>query len=194
MPLAKPTPSIAPINICVVETGMPRPEQITTVAAVDNCAAKPLEGVNSVIFEPTVAITLYPKVASPATTPDVPKITIQNGKWLLITNWPLFFIKLKIVAIGPMALAVSFDPWANAIAQAVNTINTPKDCSTFSKGLCDFCDFFRNLTSHIFPKNDANKLKITLYRYMLLLFKSNPSGFKPFAKVTQIKIMLTKNI
>lgn len=55
IPLANPTPSTAPTNVCVVDTGMPAPEASTTVVAADSSAAKPRVGVNSVIFEPTVS-------------------------------------------------------------------------------------------------------------------------------------------
>ena len=45
IPRARPTPSTAPTNTCVVETGIPVPEAITTVAAAANVAAKPRDGV-----------------------------------------------------------------------------------------------------------------------------------------------------
>lgn len=46
IPLARPTPKTAPTNTCVVDTGRPVPDAITTVAAAAKVAAKPLEGVN----------------------------------------------------------------------------------------------------------------------------------------------------
>ena len=58
IPLAKPTPRTAPTKVCVVEIGRPVPEAKTTVVAAASSAAKPLLGVNSVIFLPTVSITL----------------------------------------------------------------------------------------------------------------------------------------
>ena len=57
-PRAKPTPKIEPINMCVVETGIPVREASTTVVAAASSAQKPLDGVSSVIFLPTVSITL----------------------------------------------------------------------------------------------------------------------------------------
>jgi PiT family inorganic phosphate transporter len=60
IPLAKPTPNTAPTNTCVVETGKPVPEAITTVVAAASVAAKPREGVNWVMPVPIVAITLCP--------------------------------------------------------------------------------------------------------------------------------------
>ena len=58
IPLARPTPSTAPTNVWVVEMGRPVPDAKTTVVAAASSAAKPLLGVNSVIFLPTVSITL----------------------------------------------------------------------------------------------------------------------------------------
>lgn len=58
IPLANPTPKTAPTSVCVVEIGKPVPDANTTVVAAANSAAKPLLGVNSVIFLPTVSITL----------------------------------------------------------------------------------------------------------------------------------------
>ena len=57
-PLARPTPKTAPTKVCVVDIGKPVPEAKTTVVAAANSAAKPLLGVSSVIFLPTVSITL----------------------------------------------------------------------------------------------------------------------------------------
>jgi len=57
IPLASPTPIILPTATWVVETGMPRREQIRTVVAVPNSAEKPRVGVMEVIFFPTVSIT-----------------------------------------------------------------------------------------------------------------------------------------
>jgi len=52
IPLAKPTPITDPTMVCVVETGRPSFENMRTVEAVANSAAKPRLGVISVIFLP----------------------------------------------------------------------------------------------------------------------------------------------
>ena len=57
-PLAKPTPKSAPTRVGVVYIGSPVPEARTTVVAAANSAAKPLLGVKSVIFMPTVAMAV----------------------------------------------------------------------------------------------------------------------------------------
>ena len=46
IPRARPTPNTAPTNTCVVETGIPVPDAMTTVAAAANVAAKPRDGVS----------------------------------------------------------------------------------------------------------------------------------------------------
>ena len=60
IPRASPTPNTAPTNTCVVETGIPVPDAITTVAAAASVAANPRDGVSWVIRVPIVAITLCP--------------------------------------------------------------------------------------------------------------------------------------
>ena len=45
-PRAKPTPKTEPTSTCVVDTGNPVPDAITTVAAAAKVAAKPREGVS----------------------------------------------------------------------------------------------------------------------------------------------------
>ena len=57
-PPATPTPIMEPIRVCVVETGSPIKLFAKTTDAVENSAENPRVGVNSVIFVPTVSITL----------------------------------------------------------------------------------------------------------------------------------------
>ena len=79
IPLAKPTPNTAPTKVCVVDIGKPVPEANTTVVAAASSAANPLLGVSSVMFLPTVSITLYPREAKPATIPPPPNNKIHQG-------------------------------------------------------------------------------------------------------------------
>ncbi len=50
MPLARPTPNTDPINAWVVEIGRPSFDAKRIVNAAPNSAAKPRDGVSSVIF------------------------------------------------------------------------------------------------------------------------------------------------
>jgi len=58
-PRAMPTPSTAPTNAWVVETGMPVPEANTIVNEAATPAEKPRVGVNGVMRLPTIAMTLH---------------------------------------------------------------------------------------------------------------------------------------
>ena len=51
---AAPTPTIAPVIVWVVETGMPRPVARNKVIAPPVSAQKPCMGVSRVIFDPIV--------------------------------------------------------------------------------------------------------------------------------------------
>src|SRR5690606_19778592 len=110
IPRAKPTPSTAPTNVCVVEIGKPVPEAITTVQAADNSAAKPRPGDTWVIAVPTVLITRAPKIARPITIPTAPSGKIHQANCALPATSPPELTTLTTAASGPIALATSFEP------------------------------------------------------------------------------------
>ena len=118
MPRAMPTPRTAPTSVWVVDMGRPQAEASTTVEAAPSSAAKPRLGVSSVILRPTVPITSR---------------RIQPGMTDLAAISPPEATVLTTAASGPTALATSLDPWANAMAQAVNTIRMANTRSTWSK-------------------------------------------------------------
>ena len=104
-----PTPKTAPTSAWVVEIGSPSFEARRIVAAAPNSAAKPLVGVNSVIFFPIVSITRHPQVARPMTIPAPPRARSQGGmiEWaptVCVFNTP------RTAATGPIALATSLAP------------------------------------------------------------------------------------
>jgi hypothetical protein len=78
-PSTSATPAIAPTRQCVVDTDRPSMVADRTVAAVPICAANPRENVNLMIFSPTVAMHLYPCVASPRTIPTPPALKTHHG-------------------------------------------------------------------------------------------------------------------
>src|SRR3990167_1890153 len=53
-PFSDPTPIIAPVTVCVVETGMPSEVASASVMALAVSEQKPLAGLNLVIFMPMV--------------------------------------------------------------------------------------------------------------------------------------------
>ena len=130
IPRAKPIPKIAPTKVCVVEIGKPVPDATTTVIAVANCAAKPRLGVKSVIPDPTVAITFCPIAIRPTAIPNAPKGKIHQAKSPPLRIFPPFCTIDTTEESGPIALATSLEPCANAIAQAVKSIKILKIFST----------------------------------------------------------------
>ena len=113
-PRASPTPITEPTKVCVVEIGSPNLEHIKTTEAAPKVAQNPLEGVISVIFSPTVAITRYPQTIKPKTMNPPPSPSIQVGIATFISTAPPSKIETT-AAKGPTALATSLDPWAKAI-------------------------------------------------------------------------------
>jgi len=113
-PRANPTPIIEPTRVCVVEIGRPILEHIKTTEAAPNVAQKPLEGVMSVIFLPTVSITRYPQTINPKTINPPPIPRIHVGMATSIPTTPPSRID-STAANGPTALATSLDPCAKAI-------------------------------------------------------------------------------
>ena len=116
-PPANPTPTTAPTNVCVVETGTAKNgiEKIIIVVAAPNSAANPLVGVISVIFFPIVSITLHPQVNTPTAIPAEPSNTNHNGIGAFSINIPVSFDRTcQTAAIGPIAFDLSFAPCANA--------------------------------------------------------------------------------
>ena len=130
IPRAKPIPKIAPTRVCVVEIGKPVPDATTTVIAVANCAAKPRLGVKSVIPDPTVAITFCPIAIKPTAIPNAPKGKIHQANFPPLRICPPFSTIETTEESGPIALATSLEPCANAIAQAVKSIKILKIFST----------------------------------------------------------------
>src|ERR1041384_8582735 len=76
---AAPTPTIDPVIVCVVETGMPSQVAANSVIAPPVSAQNPCMGVNRVILDPIVCTMRQPpnKVPSPMAAWQV--ITTQNG-------------------------------------------------------------------------------------------------------------------
>ena len=91
--------------------------------------AHPIDHVTSVMRLPIVAITFQPNVAKPTTIPAPPKNRIHIGSPACCATSPLR-ATVTTAASGPIAFATSFEPWAKAIAQAVQTISTPNTRST----------------------------------------------------------------
>ena len=113
IPRARPTPMTEPTRVWLVDTGRPSLEQTRTVVAVANSAEKPRDGVMEVIFLPMVSMTRYPQVPRPTTIPAPPNARTHMGTGTFMARSP-FLNTDTMAAKGPMALATSLAPWANA--------------------------------------------------------------------------------
>ena len=74
-----PTPTIAPVIVCVVDTGIPAAEVKNSVAAAADSAAIPPAGWRRVIFDPIVLTMRQPPVSVPSPIADVRDSTTQSG-------------------------------------------------------------------------------------------------------------------
>ncbi len=76
-----PTPTIAPVIVWVVETGMPPILARNRVIAPPVSAQKPCAGVSRVIFEPIVWTMRQPPASVPMPIAAWQAITTQAGMW-----------------------------------------------------------------------------------------------------------------
>ena len=85
---AAPTPMIAPVMVCVVETGMPSQVARNSVIAPPVSAQKPCIGVSRVIREPIVLTMRQPPNSVPSPIAAWQVMTTQNGTWNSPPRWP----------------------------------------------------------------------------------------------------------
>lgn len=79
--LDNPTPTIAPVIVCVVDTGMPREVAINKAIAPEVCAQKPPEGRMRVMPIPIVRTIRQPPNNVPHAIAIWQEMTTQNGTW-----------------------------------------------------------------------------------------------------------------
>ena len=77
--LTDPTPIIAPVTVCVVETGIPNIVAKAKVKALAVSEQKPLTGFNLVIFIPMVLTMRQPPKKVPNAITKLQSITTQKG-------------------------------------------------------------------------------------------------------------------
>src|SRR5512137_2986426 len=77
--LTAPTPTIAPVIVCVVDTGMPSPVARNSVIAPPVSAQKPPTGFSLVIFCPIVLTMRQPPNSVPSAIAVWQAMTTQNG-------------------------------------------------------------------------------------------------------------------
>ena len=81
--LAAPTPTMQPVMVCVVDTGMPSQVAVNSVIEPPVSAQNPCIGVRLVIFEPMVFTMRQPPASVPSPIIAWHVITTQNGTWKL---------------------------------------------------------------------------------------------------------------
>ena len=75
----EPAPTIAPVMVCVVETGMPRKVARYSEEAAAVSAEKPPIGLSAVIFCPRVLTIRQPPDSVPSAMAPLASRTTQNG-------------------------------------------------------------------------------------------------------------------
>lgn len=78
-PLIEPTPMMAPVTVCVVETGTPKCVAIASVKALAVSEQKPVTGFNLVIFMPMVLTMRQPPKQVPSAMTKLHNTTTHNG-------------------------------------------------------------------------------------------------------------------
>lgn len=109
---SNPTPKIQPSAICVELTGKPSWLAKITVIAAAKATENALTWFSFVISQPTVAISLLPKIIKPRERPAAHKNIIQKGIETLSVFKPADWIVSLIATNGHIALATSFAPCA----------------------------------------------------------------------------------
>lgn len=118
--LTMPTPSTAPMRMWVEDTGSASTDAAMTTPAAASSAVNPDAGCISVSPVPTVLITLRPMNHRPQTRP-MPQASIRAPGTAASALISSVRSTSTMAAKGPTALAMSFEPWLNANADAVNT-------------------------------------------------------------------------
>ena len=132
-----------------------------------------------------VLITRCPNSARPATIPKPPRGRIQGASVVLELISPPLLTTLTTAANGPIALATSFEPWANAIQQAVTTISSANTFSTLAacrSASSEPLNFIRPI-NHLPKKPNATAIAIAS-TYPLTALSSKPTCLRPFLIVT----------
>jgi len=110
-----PTPTIAPLIVCVVDTGTPpnvaRPSEI----AAEVSDAIPPTGCSFVIFDPIVWTIRHPPNRVPSPIARCAEKTTHNGTGAFCYKIPL---AINTVRITPIVFCASLPPWPNENAAA----------------------------------------------------------------------------
>eukprot|EP01139_Manchomonas_bermudensis_P019095 Amastigsp_a676366_8.p2 type:complete len:220 gc:universal Amastigsp_a676366_8:1203-544(-) len=112
-------PVMAPTMVCESETGIPSPVAMSTTLETASCAENPRAGVSTVIREPIVAMTLWPRAMMPDAIPAPPRTRTHSGTPECTGSSMPYSAISRITRKHPTPLPMSFEPWANETSTAV---------------------------------------------------------------------------
>src|SRR6266545_6224194 len=122
-----PTPTIAPVIVCVVDTGMPSPVAANSVIAPPVSAQKPPTGFNLVILMPIVFTIRQPPASVPSAIAAWQAITTQNGTWNVGPDIPA---ANSSIAMMPIVFCASLPPWPRLYSDADTSCSRRNQRST----------------------------------------------------------------
>src|SRR4051812_26944216 len=124
---AAPTPTMAPVMVCVVETGTPSQVAMNSVAAPPVSAQKPCIGVSFVMRNPMVRTMRQPPIRVPIAIAAWHDSTTQNGTENSVPRWPCEY---NSTAMMPMVFCASLPPWPSEYSEAETNCRMRKARST----------------------------------------------------------------
>src|SRR6266852_2868848 len=128
---AAPTPTMAPVMVCVVETGTPSQVAMNSVAAPPVSAQNPCIGVSFVIRRPMVRTIRQPPIRVPSAIAAWHDSTTQNGTENSAPRRPC---ENSSTAMMPMVFCASLPPWPSEYSDAEANCRIRKARST-AKGV-----------------------------------------------------------
>src|SRR3954454_21343695 len=128
---AAPTPTMAPVMVCVVEPGTPSQVAMNRVAAPPVSAQKPCIGVSFVIRRPMVRTIRQPPIKVPNAIAAWHASTTQNGTENSLPRCPCEYSR---TAMMPMVFCASLPPWPREYNDAETNCRMRKARST-AKGV-----------------------------------------------------------
>src|SRR5260370_36278196 len=124
---AAPTPTMAPVMVCVVETGTPSQVAMNSVAAPPVSAQNPCIGVSLVIRNPMVRTIRQPPISVPSAIAASHDSPTQNGTANTAPRWPCEY---SSTAMMPMVFGASLPPWPTEYSNAETNCRIRKARST----------------------------------------------------------------
>src|ERR1700712_3682636 len=124
---AAPTPTMAPVMVCVVETGTPSQVAMNRVAAPPVSAQNPCIGVSLVIRKPMVRTIRQPPIRVPNAIAAWHASTTQNGTENSAPRCPCEYSSTAMI---PMVFCASLPPWPSEYKDAETNCRMRKARST----------------------------------------------------------------